>query len=308
MDKVILEKLLHTYKIFEGNDLEKSERIFGKNWQLANHFKKQDFEKNTTREYFLDCSKWIQQSQKFSVDVRDNTLTAEEISKISDEIIFCLPYENVFLQYCTDDGGVINLCVRELETDDEDMSQFEIIMMPYVPQWNCFIFDPNTYEFVFKKDQTYQFTIDEEKSISRWGDVTSFTTHNGTYNNQSMIRWARTMANCVAQFMLMLTFPQITQSNQVKGIKPQTLQSLSRFKTSELRTKPTSEHKTLKIDLYGNESCGSGQSNGRSEGTKFHSVRKHLRKLRDGKHTFVKAHFRGNKEFGVIQKDYEVRS
>ena len=43
-----------------------------------------------------------------------------------------------------------------------------------------------------------------------------------------------------------------------------------------------------------------------ASGTAFHSVRKHIRRLADGRNTFVKAHFRGAKSVGMVSKDYEI--
>jgi hypothetical protein len=59
--------------------------------------------------------------------------------------------------------------------------------------------------------------------------------------------------------------------------------------------------------MYGEPS--GGESTGqRSKGTALHSVRKHIRRYKTGKTTFVKAHFRGSKEIGILTKDYEVIS
>jgi hypothetical protein len=62
----------------------------------------------------------------------------------------------------------------------------------------------------------------------------------------------------------------------------------------------------LKLNMYDNAGGGSKGGNTRSAGTAFHSVRKHLRRLPNGKHTFVKAHFRGSKEVGVVSKEYKI--
>ena len=108
----------------------------------------------------------------------------------------------------------------------------------------------------------------------------------------------------------MMSFPQITQQQKVKGVSPRVLESPAKYKFSELVRRPTWEHKTLVLDMYDRQSSGStkGKNGKRSSGTAFHSVRKHLRRFPNGKHNFVKAHFRGSKESGVIQKDYEVRA
>ena len=80
------------------------------------------------------------------------------------------------------------------------------------------------------------------------------------------------------------------------------------FKNSAYREKPQYEHKELIISMYDDSSKTKGGMNttGRSAGTRFHSVRKHPRKLGTGKVTWVKAHFRGSKEEGILFKDYKV--
>ena len=58
--------------------------------------------------------------------------------------------------------------------------------------------------------------------------------------------------------------------------------------------------------MYGNKNTKLGAAGSRETGTAFHSVRKHMRRLPNGRTTFVKAHFRGSRDFGTISKDYEL--
>ena len=70
--------------------------------------------------------------------------------------------------------------------------------------------------------------------------------------------------------------------------------------------KPKYEHKILKLNLYDNATNEGSEANGNGKARSLHAVRKHLRRLPNGKLTWVKAHFRGNREVGIITKDYEI--
>lgn len=107
-------------------------------------------------------------------------------------------------------------------------------------------------------------------------------------------------------FMIALQHPTIIDEKDVEGRQNVFIDTPTKFTTTALSGKPKFAHKNLKINLYGNQSNGDkSNGNSRSSGTAFHSVRKHMRKLPNGRHTFVRAHFRGSKEVGVITKDYE---
>lgn len=107
-------------------------------------------------------------------------------------------------------------------------------------------------------------------------------------------------------FMIALQHPTIIDAKDVEGRQNVFIDTPTKFTTTALSSKPKFAHKNLKINLYGNQSTKDGSSGScRSSGTAFHSVRKHMRKLANGRHTFVRAHFRGSKEVGVITKDYE---
>ena len=79
-----------------------------------------------------------------------------------------------------------------------------------------------------------------------------------------------------------------------------------RFNNSEFLRKPKYEHKVLRLDLFGDTNSNGNISTGESGSRAFHAVRKHIRQYSDGKITFVKAHFRGSKDVGVVTKDYEI--
>ena len=328
MNKLVLEKILHTYKLFDANDVEKTDALFKKHWQMPEHYEPPDLDLTTIKTHYQYLSRHIQNCAKFHVDLSGNSLTEEEADRIAPEVVFCLPYEHTFIQF-EDDDSCLNILVKDImwawsdeekaeykkhriEDGKEVHSSYDCIMMPYMKdrqRGDYFLFDQNIYMMDFYTDTTFKFEVEEDKSKNYFAAGMDFSARDKLYRNQSMNNWCMAMASCISTFMMMMCFPQITKTTEVQGVKPQSIPSRSRYKQSELRSKPTWEHKTLKIDLYGSEGGGNGTNgSGRSEGTKFHSVRKHLRRLANGNHTFVKAHFRGKKEHGVVQKDYEVKA
>ena len=328
MNKLVLEKILHTYKLFDANDIFKTDAMFKKHWRMPDHFEPPDIDLVTIKTHFQYLSRHIQNCAKFHVDLRGNSLTEEEADKLAHEIVFCLPYEHTLLQF-EDDYACLTILVKDImwgwsdeekaeykkdrvEKGNDVHSAYDCLMIPYMKDkqyGDYFLFDPNIYMMDYYEDASYKFEIEENEKKNYFAEGMDFSSRDKLYTNQSLNNWASSIASCISTFMLMLCFPQITKTTEVKGVKPQTITSRSRYKHSELRSKPTWEHKTLKIDLYGSKGGGNcTNASGRSEGTKFHSVRKHLRRLANGNHTFVKAHFRGKKEHGVVQKDYEVKA
>ena len=81
-----------------------------------------------------------------------------------------------------------------------------------------------------------------------------------------------------------------------------------KFSTSEFIRKPKYEHKILKLDLFGSNGTSNTSNSNETGGRAFHAVRKHIRQYQDGKITFVKAHFRGSKDIGIVTKDYEFKT
>ena len=106
-------------------------------------------------------------------------------------------------------------------------------------------------------------------------------------------------------FMILLQYPMICAQHEVKGRGNVFLDRTVTHKHTELMRQPKFTHKVLKLDLYGNYNVNGGLVE-RGKGVALHSVRKHLRRLKNGKLTFVKAHFRGTKDKGMVIKDYEM--
>ena len=107
------------------------------------------------------------------------------------------------------------------------------------------------------------------------------------------------------QFMVLLQYPMICNIQDVKGRGDIFLDKKVRHTTTELRKQPKFTHKVLRLDLYGSPNQSGGVIE-EGKGVAFHSVRKHLRKLPNGKLTWVKAHFRGHKDHGTVFKDYDI--
>ena len=126
--------------------------------------------------------------------------------------------------------------------------------------------------------------------------------YQGRYTNDGL-------ENHVNKFILasliygLLQYPMMYQD--VKGRGDIFLDKKVRHTTTELRKQPKFTHKVLRLDLYGSPNQSGGVIE-EGKGVAFHSVRKHLRKLPNGKLTWVKAHFRGHKDHGTVFKDYDI--
>ena len=131
---------------------------------------------------------------------------------------------------------------------------------------------------------------------------------NFSINQEMSKHFIESVFRSYLHFLVMLNYPEITISDEVLG-RPNNLVGhvpVKDMRKNTLMKKPKYQHKTLVLDMYGDKSGGESSSGGRSKGTAFHSVRKHLRQYKNGKKVFVKAHFRGSKEVGMITKDYKI--
>ena len=204
-----------------------------------------------------------------------------------------------------------NVYIEDTEsTDDEGSAIYRGNIFIHFDDTDEFYYDPNDYYYSFRDKNEfsgYTFWLPEESSFYEYTDTGS-DTHGGMYNNASLNNFVGMILNVHCRLCLMLTYPQITNTSSVKGITKENAKLVplsKKFSVSELRAKPKYEHKVLKLDLFGTTG-GDCKSTGNSEGRAFHAVRKHIRRYRDGKISFVKAHFRGNKDIGIVTKDYEI--
>tara|TARA_R100000231_G_scaffold99477_1_gene74132 strand:- start:489 stop:1559 length:1071 start_codon:yes stop_codon:yes gene_type:complete len=282
----------------------------------------------------------IQQAGKFYNDQRflKDVIDYEQLQKIMPEVPLILPYEKTFLQVDTD-YGILNLLIIEHEkeeitymkgdgdktiklwkneheyeekyTKDVDISlSCTVVCIPYLPDQNCFMYDPIPTNFMFHLDSdknlgSYSYwLLHEDLEISKYCDLTQ-DEHN-RYTNKYWDQSRNAIADIMYNYFVMMHYPNLADQAEVKGIKPNIIRGKSKYKASELRMKPAWEHKTLKISMTQQEREMFETGRMYSSGKKFHSVRKHIRRLSNGKHTIVKSHFRGDKSKGVIQKDYKV--
>jgi len=248
----------------------------------------------------------VSQAAKFYIDKRGTEfLNAKEYEIISSELKVYAPYKSTFLQI-EDDETVYNiLCMDNGDKSDTDEPILYMCMLPYIKDIDCFVFDLNVYAFCYHENTEYTYWL-KDSPLSEYVDTE--TDSNNQYTNRHLEVFVSNISTCWITFMILLQYPQITDTREVKGRQNIFLDMHTKFKASTLRAKPSFQHKELKINLYGNAPSTNNtiSNNDRSSGTAFHSVRKHLRTLSNGKHTFVKAHFRGAKAHGVITKDYVI--
>jgi len=276
----------------------------------------------------------------------ENKLTGEEYLKLSDEMKMFLPFKSTFVQHEVEIGVAENLedhkawnhialdgngtkddlkkieeklirgetCIANVYLeevgfhDDEDQPMFKGNVAIYFKDDGVFFIDPNDYFFSYRGDMGYTFWLPEESPFFQYTDTGS-DVDGGMYNNLTLNSMVSTIINVHSQLVLMLSYPQIVNKQSILGITPENAGVVPfsrKFTNSEFLRKPKYEHKVLKLDLFGtNDSIGKG-STGESGSRAFHAVRKHIRQYSDGKITFVKAHFRGSKDVGLVTKDYEI--
>jgi len=285
------------------------------------------------RGYLKSLSKSITQAQKFYIDARGNKmLNNKEIIAVLHDLDFYCPYPETFLQLETDEL-VIQIFALDLEEIDPnrknqvyidtekeviDGKKISFVLNIYDKEIKKILLDGNIYTLQFQKDNIsslvknmdgigahgYTYWVED----SKWKDMLDLSTDsNNQYANESLNTWAQYIDMYWTLFMIYLKYPQIAKPKNVNGRKPIWHDiGMRNFKNSAYREKPQFEHKELVISMYDNEYTSESNATGRSGSTRFHSVRKHPRRLSNGKITWVKAHFRGSKEHGVLFKDYKV--
>ena len=270
---------------------------------------------NITKKY----SQAVTQSGKFYInETANNCVTEEETKSLLEEIKFFAPYPSTFLQMenehtvanilVTDEfegKGILRKENSEGEFYDEEKETLYMTMNLWHKKSNMMIIDFNIYEIAFA-DGKYGFKVIN----SKFSDMTDIEKNEeDDYVNESLKDWVFTIVDSYFKFMVYLQFPQICDVKSVKGRNSESWFDIpTKFTTNNLRQKPKFEHKELVINMFGDSSTQkSGDLQGvRAGGTALHSVRKHLRRLPNGKFTWVKAHFRGTKQAGIITKDYRV--
>jgi hypothetical protein len=219
--------------------------------------------------------------------------------------------------------------VPSFDNDESGMQEFEIKALqdsldmqdedPYTNVIRCMLFVYDTKNEHFHSDFTffdlawingtenYTYWIRDDNIFYEYLDLRADTT--GEFQSQTLNQQVQICSDVLFEYNFLTQFPTICDVDTVKGLKPSSRPSfidVRKFKHTAMNAKPTWEHKVLKLNMYDNAGVGSKGGNTRSAGTAFHSVRKHLRRLPNGKHTFVKAHFRGSKEVGVVSKEYKI--
>ena len=333
MQHIVLQKLLHAGVLLK-NDTHKWVQQFG----TPPHINRKDIGYDLMKAYLDDTSKRVQQAMKFyipQVDA-DNTLTEVEVAKLVNGVDFFLPYKSTFVQVATsieythtdnlhydpqidfqdwrtqnnveqiaDHSAISNVLFLDTgRFDDEGKPLFGGMLWMYDQDQNEMLIDPNMYYYSFRDNGDYTFWIDEASHFHKYTNTTS-ANDDGTYSSPTLNSVVSTIINIHCKLCLLLTYPQIVDSKSVKGFKNQEIRLSDKFSHTEFLRKPKYEHKVLRLNLFDGKSSG-GESTGESSGKAFHAVRKHIRQYKDGKVTFVKAHFRGDKTKGIITKDYEI--
>ena len=360
MNNTVLQKLLHGHVLLSKNPLKFTEHFIApQHVGFETGFGTNGVPKSLLQDWMKSHAQRIQQSMKFYLPQvsAENTLSKEEVSKLSSDLEMYLPYKSTFVQhevdigissseeatelwnklrlgdtnglppslaklgdkseliksieqnYITGETCIANVYLEDLETfDDEGKPMFKGNVSTYFKEDGDFFLDPNDYVFSYRDDGSYTFWLTNEMPFHKYTDTGS-DQDDGMYNNATLNSMVSVIINVHCQLMLMLNYPQIVNKQEVQGISPINggkIPFSRNYSSSEFLRKPKYEHKILKLDLFGSNEPSGKVSSGDSGSRAFHAVRKHIRQYSDGKITFVKAHFRGSKDAGIVTKDYEI--
>lgn len=268
-------------------------------------------------------SREMTQAMKFYIDLTDDkdSLDEKEVQAILPTLDIYNPYPLTLLQVESADIVYMILVKDEGQFADTGEPMLTMFMTVYHKEKQFFQLDLNKYILCFHKHEVkdgrtgetdyggYTFWIADSVFKEITDLSADYTEHQkrDAYSSESLNAWIHGMTSSWQLFMIYLNYPAICSQKDVKGRANGNWHDIPmrKYTTSEFRNKPKFEHKELVIQMY-DTGTGDGNSTGRSSGTKFHSVRKHLRRYKDGKLVWIKAHFRGAKEHGVVNKDYKI--
>lgn len=325
MDNSVLQKLLHSHVLF-WNDEDKWRKTFIQPSHVMGGYSTvtEKMPAKVMHDFLKFHANRIQQSMKFFIPHvdKDNNLSEDELIKLGSDLKMFLPFHSTFvqqeseaeLQYqATGEIGtqkvIQNVYLEDAGfVDDEDSQIFKGNISLYIKDSNDFYFDPNDYYFSYRENGDYTFWLPDGSPFKNYTDLRS-EYHNGQYNNETLNAMVNSLVATHYTLVLLLNYPQIVNKQDVLGITPANASKVPfsrKFTMSEFLRKPKYEHKVLKLDLFGTNDTSSKGGTGESGSRAFHAVRKHIRQYSDGKITFVKAHFRGSKDVGLVTKDYEI--
>ena len=297
MNNLALQTLIHLYQ----DPKIEYKLVFPEHWK-AEYVGQ---EKEDLVPYFKSASKIIQKQTKFYIDARDrdNMLTTDETTKLLDDMKLYSPYDSCLIQVETEEL-VVHAVIINTVSDPEEKFDDQIIATQFIYHKAS-----KTWSHDFNQ---YMFTRHPKKSNSEQGFPFEIRAINDLVRecihfDHRLRNWTEGIITAYALLNIHLQFPEISKQEDVKGRPNTTIghHKLRKHTVSEMRRMPSYEHKTLVLNMYDNDT-GNGTGGKRSSGTAFHSVRKHIRKYKDGKTTFVKAHFRGSKDVGIVSKDYKI--
>jgi len=323
MDNSVLQKLLHSHVLF-WNDEDKWRKTFLQPSHVMGGYSTvtEKMPAKVMHDFLKFHANRIQQSMKFYIPYvdKDNNLSEDELIKLGSDLKMFLPFRSTFIQQETE-AELQYEATGEIDTkyviqnvyledvgfqDDEDSQIFKGNISLYIKNTNEFYFDPNDYYFSYRENGDYTFWLPDGSPFKNYTDLRGDS--NDQYNNATLNAMVNSLVSTHYTLALLLTYPQIVHKQDVLGITPANASKVPfsrKFTMSEFLRKPKYEHKVLKLDLFGTNDTNSS-STGEGGSRAFHAVRKHIRQYSDGKITFVKAHFRGSKDVGLVTKDYEI--
>jgi hypothetical protein len=282
-------------------------------------------------------SEEIQSANKFYIDFSNSNvaenLTEKEMRTVARDIKIFLPYEKTFIQFENED--IIHNIWFKVNTTWKRKKVFNWIedkigfggSLPRKKKSNYLMFQSvyyklNAFEDTLGRSMGDRTLIDPTLYVIEpdqehwqegkrtvhfgWGTFPEFDVlHEGGYQGGTKNYKDLEEHTVKVLFLLnlLLSYPALSSTKTIKGKTGIHMVGTHGYKASHLMQRPTWEHKILKLDLYGK---ASGGHSGNGSPKAFHSVRGHLRRLAKGNITFVKPHFRGSKEVGIVEKEYSI--
>ena len=326
MNNKLLQQLIHAPSLWD-DDFPKFEKTFvgGDSINVMKQHEKikaiahSDFLHNNYKNELLDISNGIQQSAKFKINAElMSEISEKDFNTVLKDIKPFLPFQKNYVEVTLADG----ITALYLEDVTESyLGKFEEYKKTLFGNGKLFTREIQEGDLIVKSHLYIQYLNDgkiahipcpmftffngkNSSSVRAWEKNKQHSNYIN-FNSQQVADWAKVTKKCIYWLQVLLSYPSLAKTQFVSGRKPIAYNKLGKYKSSTMNALPKWEHKVLTVDLYasGSSSGGNGQGNGK----RFHAVRKHLRQLNSGKKVFVKPHFRGDKNIGVVEKDYLIK-
>ena len=285
-------------------------------------YKLQKHQKKFDKAHLLSSSavqKSLHNSEKFVLDheLLETFGGINVLQKYAKDIKPFLPYPETFVQIKSKTEATTQLLIKEQD------GYFLITQSLFNNQTKTLHSDPNLYgwnmddyetwdDLLVKPDawkrsrEKYAF-VPDLKNMKCDQDLWRFTTISAKEAADHEFSKMIFSSFSILFFLnFVLTYKNISKQTTYAGRNKNTIFIPKTYKSSDILTAPSYEHKTLEIELENDKHHDNSFGTMDYKPRKYHLVRAHLRKLASGDITLVKYHSRGDANLGVITKDYKI--